>query len=311
MRKTVILCTYNRAQSLQKALASAAAMSLPESDEWDFLAVDNNSNDGTREVIEEFCRRFPSRFRYVFEPRPGKSYALNTGIEQARGDVLAFMDDDVEVDPNWLRNLTAPLHDGKWAGVGGRILPEKGFLPQRWMDTSTPDGLAPLAILDRGSEARELSEAPYGTNMAFRKGMFEKYGGFREDLGPRPETDLKCEDAEFGSRLLAAGERFLYEPSAIVYHTIPPHRAQPHYFQTWWLRKGRSDIIQNGIPADTRWTIAGIPLYLFRRLVVWTLRWVACLRQPKRFSCKLRVWQLAGMIVECHSQARRRKTCCP
>ena len=133
MNITVILCTYNRCQSLAKALASAAALRVPESVEWEVLVVDNNSNDQTREVVREFANRYPGRFRYLFEPQPGKSYALNSGIREARGTVLAFMDDDVTVEPSWLTNLTATLHSGEWAGAGGRILPEKNFSPPRWL----------------------------------------------------------------------------------------------------------------------------------------------------------------------------------
>ncbi len=84
MKISVILCTHNRCQSLAKALNSLAALTLPESVEWEVLVVDNNSSDGTREVVQrDFCGRYPGRFRYLFEPQPGKSYALNAGIRQA------------------------------------------------------------------------------------------------------------------------------------------------------------------------------------------------------------------------------------
>ena len=98
MKVTVILCTYNRCQILMKALESVAVSVMPESVEWEVLVVDNNSNDQTREVAQQICRKHPAHFRYLFEPRQGKSYALNSGIRVGRGDVLAFMDDDVMVD---------------------------------------------------------------------------------------------------------------------------------------------------------------------------------------------------------------------
>ncbi len=125
---TVILCTYNRCQSLSKALQSVAASEMPSSAVWEVLVVDNNSCDQTREVVENYCRRHPGRFRYLFESKPGKSHALNAGIREACGDILAFIDDDVIVERNWLRNLTANLDGNVWAGAGGRILPEKTFL---------------------------------------------------------------------------------------------------------------------------------------------------------------------------------------
>jgi glucosyl-dolichyl phosphate glucuronosyltransferase len=82
---SVILCTYNRYESLAKALESVAALRLPESVAWEVLVVDNNSHDRTREVVEEFCHRCPGHFGYAFEPQPGKSHALKTGIREARG----------------------------------------------------------------------------------------------------------------------------------------------------------------------------------------------------------------------------------
>jgi glucosyl-dolichyl phosphate glucuronosyltransferase len=302
---TVILCTFNRCKSLARALESLALSVMPISTEWNVVVVDNNSKDQTRDVVDGFCRRFPDRFSYLFEPKQGKSYALNTGIERATGDVIAFMDDDVEVDRNWLRDLTAPLMQEGWAGSGGRILPERGFVPQCWMDLSSRHGLAPLAMFDVGREACELKEPPFGTNMAFRKEMFTKHGKFRTDLGPQPGSEIRSEDSEFGSRLLASGERLRYEPSAIVYHAVPENRTRRKYFQTWWFDKGRADVREMGISKESRWLIAGIPLYLFGRIVMWTLRFTLSAEEPERFSRKSKVCWLAGMILESYKQAHR------
>jgi len=305
MNVTVIVCTYNRCQNLSKALDSVARSALPSSIQWDVIVVDNNSKDRTREVVDALCSRWPGRFSYLFEPRQGKSYALNTGVSRAGGDILAFMDDDVEVDPQWLCNLTAPLNHQEWAGAGGRILPETSFVPKRWMDVSMRYGLAPLAVFDLGPDPCELKEPPFGTNMAFRKEMFTKYGGFRTDLGPQPDSEIRSEDSEFGSRLLSAGERFSYEPSAVVYHSVPQNRTRRKYFQTWWFDKGRADIRELGVPKDARWYIAGIPIDLLPRLALWTLRFMISMHEPQRFSSKLKMYGIAGTILECYKQAHR------
>ena len=208
MRITVILCTHNRCRSLEKALQSVAASQLSTSSGWEVLVVDNNSSDQTREVVETCCRRYPGRFRYLFEPQPGKSYALNSGIRGALGEILAFMDDDVTVEPTWLQNLTANLDDSDWAGAGGRILPERSFSPPRWLALQGQFSMGGvLALFDRGDKPGELDWAPYGTNMAFRRAMFDKYGAFRTDLGPIPGSQIRNEDTEFGRRLMKAGER--------------------------------------------------------------------------------------------------------
>lgn len=303
MKISVVLCTFNRCETLPKALESATALTFSGTAEWEVLVVDNNSTDRTREVVEEFCERYPACFRYLFEPKPGKSYALNSGIREAKGDIVAFMDDDVIVEANWLESLTASLSSDKRSGAGGRILPI-WFVPiPRWLPRIGRYALAPLALFDLGLQAGELREAPFGTNMAFRKSMFEKYGGFRTDLGPNPNDLVRGEDTEFGSRLLAAGERLFYEPAAVVYHPVAANRVRKSFFLAWWFAKGRAEVREHGIEPN-RICFHGIPLVYFRRLGVWTLRWMVAANPRVRFERKINVWINAGMITECYRRSR-------
>lgn len=310
---TVVLCTYNRCRSLAKALNSVAVSTLPQSVEWEVLLVDNNSNDQTREVAAEFCKQYPGRFRYVFERQPGLSYARNAGIREAKGHIIAFMDDDVIVEPTWLQNLTASMHNCEWAGVGGRVFPEWNCPPPQWLLTDQWYALGPLPNFDLGPDARELTQPPFGSNMAFRKRMFEKYGGFRTDLGRRPDSLMSNEDTEFGARLLAGGERLRYEPSAVLYHPVQKDRTEKGYFLSWWFHKGQANIRQCGVRPGTKYRVGGIPLYLFRNLAVWTVKWIVAVDPVRRFSGKLTVWEKAGEILECYRQsldARKRSENC-
>jgi len=285
---------------LHAALESVAASVFTEPVTWEVLVVDNNSSDQTREVVEQFCALYPDRFRYVFEPHPGKSYALNTGVRESRGEILAFMDDDVTVEPTWLQNLTASLDSDQWSGSGGPIRPQPGFRPPSWLSLEQPYALAPLAMFDPGLPAGPLSEPPFGTNMAFRRRVFEKHGYFRTDLGPRPGSEIRNEDTEFGRRLLAEREKLRYAPDAIVYHSVTNSRVQKRYFLRWWFDKARADIREFGIPAGARSFFAGIPVVMFRRLARWTLAWMVTFKSSARFNSKLKVWQVVGSIVECH-----------
>jgi len=307
LKITVILCTYNRYKSLAKALESVANSIVPASMGWDVLVVDNNSSDQTRDVVSDFCKRYPDRFYYLFEPRKGKSYALNSAVQEARGDVLAFVDDDVTVEPTWLHNLAATLNGGEWAGVGGRILPQWPCTPPSWFPEKEWFGMAPLAMFDLGLQAGPLTDAPFGTNMAFHRRMFQKYGLFRTDLGPGCSGEIRNEDTEFGQRLLGAGERLKYEPAALVYHSVPPNRLKKDYFLTWWFEKGRAEIRQAGAAPPKWWLLSRTPLYHIRKLAMGTLRWMVALKPAKRFTYKLTVWLLAGMIVESYRQSRTLK----
>jgi glycosyltransferase involved in cell wall biosynthesis len=304
VRISVILCTYNRCDSLRKALGSIAAGASPDSAEWEVLVVDNNSTDQTKEIVNDFIRRYSGRFRYVFEGRQGKSHALNSGIRNARGEILAFTDDDVVVHPTWLQNLTAGLRAGKWAGAGGRILPDWPCAPPSWLPIKDQYGTAPLAMFDFGLEPSQLTEAPFGANMAFHRRIFEKYGDFRVDLGPRPKSEIRNEDTEFGARLLAAGELLKYEPAAVVYHAVPAMRLRRKYFLAWWFAKGRADVRQAGLTAVPKWSLAGVPLVLFRRLVTNFLRSAFNSEPSRRFAYRLAVWSLAGAIAESYRQSK-------
>lgn len=302
MKITVILCTYNRSRSLAKALESVAGSQLPRSIEWEVLVVDNNSSDQTRNIVEDYCRRYPGRFRYLFEPQPGKSYALNSGIRESVGEILAFMDDDVTVEPTWLQNLTAALHDGEWAGAGGRILPERSFSPPRWLTLHGPFSLGGvLALFDRGDKPGAIDWAPYGTNMAFRRAMFEKYGGFRTDLGPIPGSQIRGEDTEFAQRLMKAGEHVRWEPSAVVYHEVAEYRLHKRYFLQWWFDFGRAEIRAKIKRPD----FLGIPRHyisisnrLFSILPRRMMQWLLAFDPPVRFFRKCMVFWTFGEIVE-------------
>jgi glucosyl-dolichyl phosphate glucuronosyltransferase len=313
MKISVILCTYNRSQSLVKALDGVAAQILPESVEWEVLVVDNKSTDQTRQVTEDFCRRHPGRIRYLFEPQQGKSHALNAGIREARGEVLAFMDDDVAVGPNWLENLTAPLLSGGWPGAGGRTIPAHAFTPPHWMALEGPYSMLGIlcAHFDLGDKPRELDRAPYGTNMAFQKRMFEKYGGFRTDLGPGPGSKIRNEDTEFGRRLMASGERLWYAPSAVVYHDVPEDRITKDFFLPWWFDFGRALVREWGqgppvlsIPRPYLNILKLGTVVMFQRMG----RWMLALDPQKRFYYKCWVWVTAGQIKEYYHLARSPQT---
>jgi glycosyltransferase involved in cell wall biosynthesis len=310
MRISVIVCTYNRAETLRKALESVAAQTLPGLLEREVVVVDNNSRDHTREVVQDFCSRYPRQFRYVFEPNQGLNHARNSGVQEARGEVLAFMDDDVTVEPGWLDNLTAPLRIGKWAGSGGKTLPPGTFTPPRWLAPDGPYNMLGVlcAYFNLGDKACELEEPPYGANMAFRKPMFEKYGAFRTDLDRCGANTMSNGDTEFGRRLLQAGEHLRYEPLAVVRHPVPQGRVTKEYFLAWWFDYGRAVVRE----WQRKPAVFGIPRPYFNILKLATVvlpkkivRWALSPDPPQRFYNKCRVWLTAGQINEYYHVARR------
>jgi glucosyl-dolichyl phosphate glucuronosyltransferase len=285
-----------------RTLESVAASQMPESVDWQVIIVDNNSKDQTRVVAQEFCRRDPDHFHYVFESQQGKSFALNRGIREAPGEILAFIDDDISVEPTWLFELTKPLSDPQWAGSGGRVYLPKDFSPPSWMALEGNHSLVSiLALFDLGPDARPLSKPPIGNNMAFRKEVFARYGGFRTDLGPAPGSEIRYEDTEFGSRVMKGGEQILYVPSAVVCHAVEERRLKKDYFLAYHYDYGRALIRERG----NRSPVGVIPrsfisfsnrlLNMLPKKVWW---WLRESDPQKRFFNKCHVWAIAGEIVE-------------
>src|SRR5262249_54311842 len=124
---------------------------------------------------------------------------------------------------------------------------------------------------------------------------------FRADLGPSGTNPRGREDVEFANRLLARGERLRYEPSAVVHHPVPEYRMEKSYVLRWWYWYGRSEVAELG-PPKARWLIRGVPLYLIRRLVRWTLQWMISIGAPRRFSCQRSVWYIAGTALACYQR---------
>jgi glucosyl-dolichyl phosphate glucuronosyltransferase len=297
---TAILCTFNRCATLGATLEGLAASQMPSNTTWEVLVIDNNSTDQTREVAEDFCRRYPQIIRYIFEPRSGKSYAANTGVKSAHGEVLAFIDDDVTVDPGWLYHITASLFSGEWAGAGGRTLAARSFVAPAWF-RDEHDGALLYGRFDFGDEPRELDCAPYGANMAFRRDMFEQYGGFRIDLGPGPDPKIPRpnEDTEYGRRLMLAGKHLRYEPKAVLWHPVNVNRLDQKFYLAWSFDYGRASALE--IKNRPVFGIKRAYLSMLKHLILLPfemLAWLFSFNPPKRFAHKRSVWRIAGRIVQ-------------
>lgn len=247
---------------------------------WELLIVDNNSNDHTREVVENFGADTSLNISYIFEKQQGKSYALNTGIANSRGQILAFTDDDVIVDKRWVASIIEASTKYSHKAFGGKVIPLWLDPIPPWIQPTGPyaNPIIGAAIVshDKGDEVKEYGEdmwVPIGANMFFRRDVLEKYGGFRTDLGPRGDILGPHEDSEMGFRLKNNGEKILYYPNAIVYHPVPHYRLSTEYLlKYFWnlgLTEARMDCPSNVMrrsKAILRWT-----LFLIIRFVKYCL----------------------------------------
>jgi glycosyltransferase involved in cell wall biosynthesis len=242
------------------------------------VVVDNNSTDATRHTVESAGRAMPARVTYVFEGHQGKSNALNTGIARSRGDVIAFTDDDVKVVPEWLEEACRPFDADRTIDyTGGPVRPLWDGIPPRWLDRSGSGLWGTLAILDYGDEPfifEDKRRVPLGVNMAVRRSLVERIGGFHPELGRRGHSLLGQEQAEFLGRARAYGARGLYVPAMALSHHVPQARLTKRYFRRWWFYKGvsraRVDAMHRrtelGLDLRTVPYIAGVPRYVWGQL---------------------------------------------
>lgn len=289
---SVIIATRNRASSLAQTLEMLAQMTFPRG-EWEIIVVDNASSDATRDTVMRAAAHAP--VHYAFEQRQGKSFAVNAGIAQARGEFLAFTDDDVIVDRDWGGALVAAMERTGYIGAGGRIVAEWTEHPPRWLTADGPDRLMNVVAFDAGS-ARELMAAPFGPNMGFRRSAFERYGLFRTDIGPGAGRYLPGQDTEFGRRLLAAGERLAWAPDAVVRHVLQPRKMTKAYIASWYFGYGR--MTMRTMPPAGGVRYFGVPRHLFRALLATVVRWAACFEPKRRFRYRAEAYRHAGAITE-------------
>jgi glucosyl-dolichyl phosphate glucuronosyltransferase len=299
---SVIVCTYNRAASLGKTLESLRQMTVPPDLKWELILVDNNSTDDTRVVVRDFTRTSGLNVRYVFEPKQGLSHARNAGVANSTGEIVAFIDDDVLILQQWLRELARTFAQFDCIGVAGRIIPVwDGVMKPDWLATAGPYFLhGPIPDFDYGDEANEIRSLPVGANMAFRKSAFEKYGLFRPEMGPGGSLGtLVGDDFDFGQRLLRAGERLLYSPQAVVFHPAVEKRITKGYYLHFYYDLGRMDIRLEGWPSDAV-LYFGVPRYMFRMLAQKSRTWLFAFGGRRRFYFKAQVYRLIGQMTEAY-----------
>lgn len=239
MHVTVLICTWNNCLSLRSTLQSLQELIVPHGLTWELVVVNNNCTDGTDDVLQEFEQLLP--LRRVFESVPGVSRARNTGTSHARGALLLFTDDDVQVDRNWMSALVKAADDSPHhAYFGGAIRPlfEPGV--PNWVKRyqSTLTGM--LCTLDRGPETRSFttSDFPYGPNMAVRREALCN-AAFDENVGRKGNEQIRgCESSLFLA-LEKAGATGGWVPEAVVHHRIPANRATLGYLWKYYYGSGQ------------------------------------------------------------------------
>jgi GT2 family glycosyltransferase len=221
---SVVVCTRERASSLRATLQSLLAI---RHESFEIIVVDNApETTATRELVASLAAEHP--IRYVQEPRPGLSRARNRGLAEARAEIVAFTDDDVIVDSEWLSAILRGFTRAEQVGCVTGLVPaaELDTEAQAYFDSKLDwaESCKPRLFDLREHRPADDRTYPYsaglfgaGANFAIRKSVFVRVGKFDEALGVGSPS-RGGEDLDYFLRVVLAGEIIAYEPAALVWH---------------------------------------------------------------------------------------------
>ena len=230
MDLSIIISTYNNSASLIRTLASVV---LQDADNrlWECVVVNNASTDDTAKCFEAFAKQHAEvNLRMVDEPRKGLSYGRNCGIAAAKGQFVAFIDDDETIDKGFVSAYIDLFYNHSAFAAAGALKVCYETARPKWMSHYTEKMIA--NPVDLGSKITTITRTivPAGGNMAFNKEVFNIYGYFDTNLGRQGETLLGGEENEFFDRIRNLGERIFYTPKAVAYHHISDRKLTAEYF---------------------------------------------------------------------------------
>lgn len=238
---SVIVCTYNRAAYLRKALRSLCGQAFPK-DAFEVLVVDNNSTDDTARLVrEEFAGE--ENVRYIFEPVQGLSQARNTGWRNARGEYVAYLDDDAVASERWLAEIQVAFGTTipQPAVVGGEIdlaweAPRPPWLIDAW--------LVYLGKFDLAPASRWLGSEEWvgGGNCAFKRDVLAQIGGFDTQVGRKGDSLISNDEVLLFRKLQESGRRLYYRPAMKIWHSVPEERLTLPWFERRFFWQGVSDV---------------------------------------------------------------------
>jgi glucosyl-dolichyl phosphate glucuronosyltransferase len=297
---SAVIPTYNRAQCLEKALQSLCRQTLVKS-QYEIIVVDNNSSDNTQGIVEKFFSY--GNVRYQVEKQQGVSCARNRGWKIASGQYIAFMDDDITANKNWLEKIIEAFRV-----FGSEALVVGGKVELVW-ESSRPAWLSEkvtfcLGSKDLGSSPVALGENQFllSCNMAFSRGALKITGGFHPYICRTGYKLLSWEDTLIQIELVRKGYQRFYQPEAVVHHHILGSRLNKLWFirRMYWEGVSAALVkifIENGIKKRRRLYLASLEI---KRLLQWPKRLaylVMLSDDPEIFSINCFTWKKIGYIL--------------
>lgn len=234
---SLVICTYNRCRYLPEALQSIRLQTLAPT-RFEVIVVDNNSTDDTAAIAHQFIKDHPAlNIRYCLETNKGLSFARNRGIAEARSPIINYVDDDAILSTHYLEEMLSFFTNNPAAvGVGGKIIPkyEDGKEPE-WMSKYLHGFIGKLDFGDAIIPFSEKMKYPVGCNMAYKKEILQKAGGFNNAL------QFRSDDKYIFYEVKKHASGVFYVPGAWLYHYIDAHRLELSNFKRLFLKTGNEE----------------------------------------------------------------------
>ena len=292
MELSIIIATSGRVEKIRRLLESICRAAGRDKFDHEIVIANNAADDqkaaDVEALVNEFDQRNGVRCWQVREPTPGKCRAQNKTIPQVKGDLIAFLDDDVEVVPEWLDAIHSFFESFPHDAMQGSIL----MRPEDRRNEELQSALRRYRTVDfldygypQGTDLKTLT----GGNMTVRRDVFASVGMFDERLGPGGFGI--SEDVEFAGRLIRAGKRIGWAPKAAVYNELDPSRLCEAEFRRRHEAQGRSRLAYK----DSSYF--SIVPNLLRS--VWTFGWYSLVGNiRKKYRAKGRYFHYRAMLVE-------------
>ncbi len=217
---SVVICTYNNADSLAITLQQLSAQKIQNKASVEIILVDNNSPDHTKNAYMNFSNNTDIANVYLFEGRQGLSHARNTGVANAKGDYILFTDDDADIPPNWieayLQRIKESYPDCLYSRIS--IIWDKDK-PWWFLAEYTPCFVG----VDYGNKAIAVTDIHrefYGKNFCMKKELILKLGGFDPALGRNGSKLIAGEETLLYRRMIEQKKYLIYFPEAPVGHRL-------------------------------------------------------------------------------------------
>ncbi len=254
MNLSILIATHNRADGLRDTLWNLARLETSNLSAQ-FVVIDNNSSDATRDVVRSMMPEL--NLRYGFEKRQGKNHALNKALETVElGDLVVFTDDDVNPDRDWLQEIVASCITYKEVSVfGGRVIP--CFADQTLPQWTNDPFIRSHVFTEHGSVAGSCATEyrsgsyPIGPNFWIRREIIERGYRFNPAIGPRPYRRIMGSETSFLHMLRSDGYAMLHIPTAVVRHRIKKEEVSLRHVRRRLRLRGQSAPLATRIRHDT------------------------------------------------------------